>query len=186
MEFGLYLAHARQVEKTPLGILDRLAALLLRTKKEKAKVKTVVFRDADLAVGEIVGDEVDVTSFVAVKNVGRALAVIRVKKRISQKELAEALSAALAEAGKDGVEIGGILLKGGTNEAVSQSYISKVEKGRKNVSLSRLALFCYFLDCSLSEVFSTAELLTSQAKMPEAELNLAVEAMANDIINAKR
>ena len=92
------------------------------------------------------------------EDIGSALMVIRVHRRLSQADVARQLTEELAK------------LPGGGGEEVTQGYISKVETGCTNISLERLALFCKVLECMPHQVMKLAEQVGKLEFRPEREV----------------
>jgi transcriptional regulator with XRE-family HTH domain len=90
---------------------------------------------------------------------GVALKLIRISRRMSQEELAAALSRELPK-------------------AAGQSYISKVETSDINVSMKRLCAFCVCLRCRPSRVFRVAEFLARNQDRAEADLLRSTQTVA--------
>lgn len=88
--------------------------------------------------------------------VGQALHVARVTSGMTQEQVAGKLGRRLTR-------------------NVSQSYISKLEKGRITISLRRFAAMCEVLQWRPSKVVATAEGLARDARRPEKEVLLEAQ-----------
>ncbi|MEM9352236.1 MAG: helix-turn-helix transcriptional regulator [Planctomycetota bacterium] len=81
---------------------------------------------------------------------GKALKIIRLRSRMTQKQIADSIPESLG---------------------VSQSYLSRVENGGLFPGKERLNAICHALDCSVSHAWSIAESLDIQGAGPSNNLD---------------